>query len=205
MVRVKICIEGGGSGREHDETFRQAWTRFFAAAGLNRRMPRIVRGEGRTRTFDKFRESLQRRRRDEIVIMLVDSEGPVAADHNAWQHLQARPEDNWEQPPEADDDSAYLMVQVMETWFLADRDALRRFFGTRLNENNFRQWTGLEEVPKDTVINALERATSNCRKPYSKGKVSFELLGQIDPEQVAVACPHARELLDYLRGLRPVR
>ena len=89
----------------------------------------------------------------------------------------------------------------METWFLTDRDALRQFFGPSLNENYFSRWPDLEAVPKDTVINALERATSNCQKPYSKGKVSFELLGEIDPQRVAEASPHAGQLMDYLRGL----
>ena len=202
-MTVRIFIEGGGSGKISDKVFKEAWTAFFTAAGLAGGMPKIVRGEGRSTTFRNFRTA--RRRAHELLLLLVDSEGPVAAGHSAWQHLRARPEDNWEQPPEAGDDSAYLMVQLMETWFLADRDALRRFFGPSLNENHFGQWPDLEEVHKDTVLNALERATSNCQKPYSKGKVSSELLGQIDPEQVAAACPHARKLLDYLRDLRPVR
>ena len=201
MVTVRIFIEGGGSGKVSDRVFKEAWTAFFAAAGLTGRMPRIVRGEGRSTTFRKF--STARRRANELLLLLVDSEGPVAADHNAWQHLRARPQDNWEQPLEAGSNSAYLMVQIMETWLLADRDTLRRFFGPSLNENHLGQWPNLEEVHKDTVLKALERATSNCQKPYSKGKVSFELLGQIDPEQVAAACPHARELLDYLHGLNP--
>ena len=199
MVMVRIFIEGGGSGKTSDKIFKEAWTAFFAAAGLTGRMPKIVRGEGRSATFRKF--STARRRTNELLILLVDSEGPVSDGYSAWQHLRARPEDNWEQPLGAGDNSAYLMVQVMETWFLADRDALRRFFGPSLNENPFGQWQDLEEVSKDTVLNALERATSNCQKPYSKGKVSFELLGQIDPQRVADACPHAKELLDYLRGL----
>ena len=162
-------------------------------------MPRVVRGEGREQTFDKFKTALQRKSRDEIVILLVDSEGPVATGHSAWQHLLNR--DNWHQPTGAADDSAYLMVQVMETWFLANRDALRDFFGPQLNENHFREWPNLEQVPRDTVLNALEQATSNCQKPYRKGRVSFELLGRIDPQQVAAACPHANHLLNYLRGL----
>ena len=99
------------------------------------------------------------------------------------------------QPPGAANDSAFLMVQVMETWFLADRGTLRQFFGSALNENHFRQWLDLEAVPKDTVIDALERATANCQKPYSKGRVSFGLLGRIDPVRVANSCPHANYLL----------
>ena len=197
MVRVRIFIEGGGIAS--DEVFTDGWRSFFVAAGLLGRMPRVVRGEGREQTFDKFKTALQRRRPNELSILLVDSEGPVAAGHSAWQYL--RHQDNWEQPQGAANDSAYLMVQVMETWFLADRDTLRQFFGHSLNESHFRRWPDLEEVPKSTVIDALERATSNCQKPYRKGRVSFELLGQINPQRVSDACPHASRLLNYLRGL----
>ncbi len=196
-MRVRIFIEGGGSTT--DEVFTAGWTKFFAAAGLTGRMPRVVRGEGREQTFDKFCTALQRRRRGELALLLVDSEGPVEAGHSAWHHL--RRQDNWHQPPGADDDSAHLMVQVMETWFLADRNALRRCFGTGLNANHFRQWPNLEEVHRDTVYNALEQATSNCQKQYRKGRVSFQLLGEIDPQTVAAACPHADQLLQYLRTL----
>ena len=197
MVRIRIFIEGGGIAS--DEVFTEGWRKFFFAAGLTGRMPRVVRGEGREQTFDKFKTALQRRRANELLLLLVDSEGPVVAGHSAWQHL--RNWDNWNHPPGADDDSAYLMVQVMETWFIADRDALRRFFGASLSESPFGQWPNLEEVHKDTVLNVLERATSNCRKPYGKGKVSFELLGQINPQTVAAACPHADQLLTHLRTL----
>ncbi len=199
MVRVRIFIEGGGIAS--DEVFTEGWRRFFVAAGLTGRMPRVVRGEGREQTFDKFKTALQRRRPDEIPILLVDSEERVASGQSAWEHL--RGQDNWNQPPGADDDRAYLMVQVMETWFLADQEALRHFFGPSLNENHFRQWPNLEALSRDTVYRALERATRDCQKQYLKGKISFQLLGQIDPERVAAACPHARALLDYLRGLHP--
>ena len=201
MVKVRLLVEGGGSSETSDKDFRQAWGRFFAAAGLTGRLPKVVRGEGREQTFDKFKSALRRRRRDEIVLILVDSEGPVATRQSAWQHLHNQ--DNWERPPDADDDSAHLMVQLMETWFLADRTALRNFFGPLFNENPFRAWQNLEDVHKDTVLNAMDQATRDCQKRYRKGRVSFELLGHIDPRQVTAACPHARELLYYLHGLNP--
>lgn len=201
MVSVKLYVEGGGEGQINHESFRQGWIGFLRRAGLVGRMPQVIPGGGREQTFDKFRTALQIRRPDEIPILLVDSEERVAAGQSAWEHLQGQ--DNWNQPPGADDDSAYLMVQVMETWFLADRTALRNFFGPSFNENPFRAWQNLEDVRKDTVLNAMDQATRDCQKPYRKGRVSFELLGQIDPERVVAACPHARELLDYLHGLNP--
>ena len=92
------------------------------------------------------------------------------------------------------------MVQLMETWFLADRGALRRYFGAPFRENAVRQWPALEAVPKATVLETLDRATAACRNRYAKGRVSFELLARIDSARVEAACPHARALLDRLRA-----
>ena len=93
------------------------------------------------------------------------------------------------------------MVQVMETWFLADRNSLKRYFDAEFRENALKQWPQLEDVPKATVLNALERATANCATRYAKGKVSFELLAQVAPARVEAACPHAKALLNRLRTL----
>ena len=115
MVSVKLYIEGGGEGRENRETFRRGWIGFLRRAGLTGRMPQIIPCGGREQTFDRFQAAVQHRRADDIPILLVDSEGPVAAEQSAWAYL--RRQDNWNQPPGAANDSAYLMVQVMETWF----------------------------------------------------------------------------------------
>ena len=93
------------------------------------------------------------------------------------------------------------MVQIMETWFLADRDLLRSYFGSSLRENHFRQWPNLEAVPKLTVFDALEKATAGCQRHYAKGKVSYELLGKLRPDRVEADCPHGKALLDRLRGM----
>ena len=161
-------------------------------------MPKVMVGGGRVQTFRSFAKSLRSSHTDELPLLLVDSEGTVADGHSAWQHLKARPEDNWDQPPDTEDNSAYLMVQSMETWFLADREALRRFFASTFRANAIREWPDLEAVPKNTVLNGLEQATGHR---YKKGKISYDLLGQISPHSVSAACPHARKLLDYLRGL----
>lgn len=197
-MSVKLYIEGGGYGQLLDTLFRQGWSQFFKAADLVGRMPRIVRGKGREQTFDMFRTAVTQARPGVLPLLLVDSEDPVAAGHTVWQHLQAR--DNWDRPPGAADDQAFLMVEVMETWFLADRNLLREYFGASLREIHLRQWPDLEQVPKATVLNALEKATAGCAKQYSKGKISFELLGRLRHGTVSAACSHARALLDRLRA-----
>ena len=195
-----IYIEGGGDRDDNlARLFRRGWTTFFAGAGLQGRMPRVVRGGGRTNTFELFRTAVGNPRPGRIPLLLVDSETDVTAGQSTWQHLGAR--DGWERPPEAGNDQAFLMVQVMETWFLADRNALRRYFGARFREKALRQWPNLEVVAKDDVLDVLAKATAECPRRYTKGTVSFDLLARIDPARVEAECPHAQSLLGCLRTI----
>ena len=198
-MSVKLYVEGGGEGQLLDTLFRQGWKKFFEAAGLAGRLPGVVRGQGRTQTFDLFATAVLHPRSGALPLLLVDSEDPVEEGHSVWQHLEAR--DDWRRPHGASDDQGFLMVQVMETWFLADRDLLRRYFGNSLRENHLRQWPALEAVPKPAVFDALEKATAACERPYAKGKVSYEMLGQLNPDKVEAACPHAKAFLERLRSL----
>ena len=169
------------------------------SAGLAGNLPSIVRGGSRNATFDQFRTAVRSGRREELPILLVDSEGPVATGHSVWQHLQAN--DQWARPPGVGDDQAFLMVQTMETWLLADRAALRDYFGASFRENRLPSQHNLEGINKETVLQSLELATADCNKRYAKGTVSFEVLGRINPNAVAERCPHAKALLEFLRSL----
>jgi hypothetical protein len=198
-VRVKIYVEGGGHGQLLDTLFRQGWAEFFKKAGLSGRMPKVVRGTSRERTFDLFKIAVRNARREELPLLLVDSENPVGTGQTTWNHL--RTHDGWERPEGVGEDQAFLMVQVMETWLLADRGLLRRYFGSALRENHLRPWPRLEDVPKRTVLDALHKATRGCPTPYAKGKISYELLRELNPRIVEEACPQASALLKHLRAL----
>ena len=85
------------------------------------------------------------------------------------------------------------MVQVMETWFLADRHTLQDFFGERFKANALRQWPQLEEVPRETVFDVLEKATAGCSKPYAKGKVALQSPGANRPGSRRRRMPACKE------------
>ena len=194
---MTVYVEGGGDGRSLGVRFREGWRQFLERApGVGR--VKIVRGGGRDQTFRRFATAVAAAGPRAAVLLLVDSEGPVAEGRTVWEHLGAR--DRWTRPDGAGDDQAFLMVQVMETWFLADRGALRAYFGARFRENAIRDWPALENVPKATVFEALDRATASCGRRYAKGRVSFELLARIDPAHVEDACPHAKAFLNRLRA-----
>ena len=198
MVAARPYVEGAGPRRAQQSQCRRAFARFFASAGVQNR-PRVEPCGGRQAAFDSFCIAVQAGDPAALPLLLVDAEGPVAEDHTPWRHLKAR--DGWDAPAGVRADQAFLMVQVMESWFLADQAALRRRFGPRFSEAPFRARPALEAVPKQTVYEVLEKATADCKQTYRKGDVSFEILGDVGPAGVAAACPHARDLLERLRNL----
>jgi hypothetical protein len=200
-VKVKLYIEGGGDGATLNASFREGWNYFFSNAGIQRGKLTVIRGKGRTRTFDLYQTALRTRREGELPLLLVDSEDLVAGGQDEWSHLKAR--DDWDKPEAAGDCDAFLMIVCMETWFLADREALRKFFHDCWRDNALPQWANLETVSKSDVLEKLAQATAACgKKSYAKGKLSFELLKVVDPAKVEEKCPGAKRLLDRLRSLQ---
>ena len=194
-MKAKLYVEGGGDGRALRQALREGFRAFFEKAGLER-LPKVVACGSRRHAYDDFRAAIDRPSVD-FVALLVDSEGPVSAT-TRWAHLKER--DGWDRPASATEENAHLMVQVMESWFLADRDCLARYFG-----NGFRASAmpaaqrDVEGVAKEDVGRALNKATRHSRKGrYAKGRDSFELLSQLDATKVIEASPHARRLVQTL-------
>ena len=201
MVTVKLYVEGAGKTDLERQQCRQAFSTFFGAPGLLPvKRPRTIPCGGRKSAYDAFVAAVKTAKHDDVPLLLVDAEDAVQPGHTVWQHLKSR--DDWGKPVGANDDQAFLMVQIMETWFLADRDMLRAYFGDAFSEKHLRAWPSLEDVPKAKVYEALAKATAQCKtKTYSKGRISFEMLGKLNPVKVEKACPHAKALLERLRSL----
>ena len=147
----------------------------------------------------RFRIALSGVKSEEISLLLVDSEDPVKAQRDTtWQHLRSR--DCWKRPNNAQDDQAHLMVQCMESWFLADVSALENYFGSGFRSKSIPKRNDIENIPKRDVFDQLNSASSDSRKgAYDKGNHSFDLLARIDPTQVTQSSPFAKRLVDTLR------
>ena len=138
--------------------------------------PRVVACGGRSQAISRFQGA---RKSGDAPMLLIDSEGPAPA----------KPDENF-----------FYMVQAMEAWFHADRQALEGYFGGSFKSTALSARLNLEEIPKADLFEGLKRATRDCQKgEYSKGQHSFDILARIDPSKVAAVSPHADRLLIALR------
>ena len=199
-MSIKVYVEGGGDSDQLRRQCRNGFREFFDKAGLKGRLPRVIPCGPRQKAYKKFCTAIDEAEADSFIVLLVDSEAAVASDDNPWEHLRKR--DNWTQPSAATDDSAQLMVQCMEAWFVADRQSLSAYFGRDFNAAALPARDDVEAIAKDGFEPALKQATKSCSKgkgTYRKGRHSFELLECLDPSKVMKSSPHARRLIDTLR------
>lgn len=121
---------------------------------------------------------------------------------DSWRHLFDR--DGWRRPDGAGGEHCHLMVQVMESWFLADGSALASFYGRDFRSNSLPRNPSVEEISKADVVRGLKNATGNSTKgTCDKGSHSFKVPGGIDPGVVESVAPAARAFLDVLRAGGP--
>ncbi len=205
---MKLYVEGGGDANALKTSCREAFTTFITDAGIVKR-PRVVACGSRNEAYGDFCTAVAN---GEEAMLLVDSEGPVAAhcqqpanepQHwKPWTHLKQRQGDNWDKPSGSQDMDCHLMVQCMETWFLADRATLATFFGQGFRENDLpAAANAIEAVAKTQVYDALKHATRDCKTKdaYGKGEHSFKLLKEISPEKVMEASPWAKRFIDAIK------
>jgi len=200
-VKVKIYVEGGGDASRLKSSCRRGFTKFFKRAGFQGKMPRIIACGSRNSAFDDFCTSLRNSAADEYPLLLVDSEAPVESSNHdkPWAHLHAR--DNWQKPQGATDKQAHLMVQCMESWFLADRRCLKKFFGQDFQETALPGNQEIESINKQQIFSALKQTTRQTNKgKYGKGAHSFTLLENLDPQKVLNDSPWAKRLIDELNA-----
>ena len=196
MEGVAIYMEGGGDGPNGKAALRIGMDALLSplkeVARRDRLRWKLVVCGGRDAAFKRFRNAANGG--DAIVALLVDSEGPVSTAPTL--HLAQR--DGWHLQF-ADGDAIHLMVQVMETWIVADAEALNRYYGSGFERDRLPRHAVLEALPKADVASALERATAATSKgSYRKIRHASDLLARIDPEVVKQRCPHFERLWVWL-------
>ncbi len=195
-VEIRIYAEGGGNGKDSKALFRQGLGEFLRELRTQARSTRtrwaIVACGARSEAYRDFCAAL-RSHPEAFNVLLVDAEGPVTT--APWEHLRGR--DGWSKP-RANDEQCHLMVEVMESWFIADLSALKRFYGNDVNDSMLPGNTNVEEVQKDQVISALENATRHTTKGKYRKRHASKLLKCLDPATVRDRAPHCKRIFSTI-------
>ena len=197
-MSINVYVEGGGDNKPLRTACREGFSKFIRKAGFAGNMPRIVACGSREKAYDKFKTAV---RNKQAALLLVDAEGPVT-DSGPWAHLKDR--EKWDRPVSVNDDQCHLMVQVMESWFLADRDALKSFYGKGFRMEVLPKNQTIEQVSKRDIENRLEQATRDTQKGgyyKNKGKHSFAILAGLNPAKVSCNSPYAARFLNELERI----
>lgn len=188
-MSAHLYIEGADS-KEDQIRCRLGFRRLLEKSGFSGRMPRLSACGGRNSVFDDFMTAHAKAKAGHFVAMLIDSEDPVTDAERTWTHLKAR--DGWERPPGAQDEQALFMTTCMETWILADRETLKRHYGHKIQESALPPTENLEARHRRDMLDALVHATRDCSNAYQKGKRSFAIVGELNPQALELLLPSFR-------------
>lgn len=200
-MKVKIYVEGGGNDNSRlCAELRQGFQSLFIKAGLEGKLPSVTASGSRDDAFNDFKMAIKNLKKDEAVLLLVDSEDPINSIQTKWQHVKNR--DSWDKPFGASEDNLFFMVECMESWFLADKDALKSFYGKDFHEKKLSTNTNLEAIKKTAIYDSLSEATKDTTKGrYGKGTHSFKILATLDAAKVKAHGNFAKDFFDHIQSL----
>ena len=197
MSSIGIYMEGGGDSKNGRAALRMGMDEFLGSAKSRARALswrwKLACWGGRAAAFQRFRTAIKKNEHD-LTLLLVDAEAPVFKP--AKQHLADR--DKWD-TRFASGSNFHLMAQTMETWMVADPDALAEYYGDGFRRTALPRSQDLESVPKKEIERSLERATRSTKKGrYHKIHHASALLTRLNADSVRARCFHCGRLLQTL-------
>ena len=124
-------------------------------------------------------------------VLVLDSDGPIdgsLADLYRSKKLDPKLQD-----------SVFWMVQLMESWFLADIGALKAYYRDGFIESAVTGNPAVEEILNADVYARLKRATKETKRgEYHKTKHAADLLARIDPSRVRSAAPNCDRMFPII-------
>lgn len=197
-MEIKLYVEGGGKGSHKRATIKlqQGFDSFFRElkdlAQAKKISFKVIPAGNTQSTYDDFIFSVKNSPQSRNLI-LVDSDEAVAANQTPRIFLQSKYK-KWKLQ-KIEDEQCHLMVQIMESWFLADVDALKRFYGQEFKESAIPKNPNVETIAKVKVENSLKAATARTQKAeYHKIEHGAKLLEFVNSSKVREAAPHCERL-----------
>ena len=199
-MSAALYLEGGAAwpgSKELQSRCREGFRKLLEKSGFKGRMPRLTACGSRDEAFKRFKIAHADKAPNDYVAMWIDSEDPPPDLNETWAHLRRR--DDWARPLGATDDQVLFMTTCMETYIVADREALATHYGGKLQVSALPALINLEDRTRHDIQDALFHATRNCTNAYNKGKRSFELLPHLAPATLEQHLPSFRRCRRILR------
>ncbi len=158
---------------------------------------KLISGGSNVETVKDFIRSCRLHPSD-LNILLIDSEGPVPSTAGFIRTLRSR--DFWDANATCDDGQLNFMVQAMESWFIADPQALIERFGHRFDVKQLPNPQNAESIPPARLTDSIKRGlrSSGAKRRYDKVSDGAKLLELVDESRVSRNCAHFRRLRDFL-------
>lgn len=199
MVKeIRVYFEGDNALRKGFNSFLKS--EIDRARQRQRRLGfRTIAGGSTEETIKDFMTAA-RTHKDAINIVLIDSDNPDNG--NLIAEVKQRASWDTEAGAKIQDEQIHFMVQVMESWFLADRNALKKYYGQGFREKQLPGNPNVEQISKSDVDNGLKNATRDTRKKkYHKTQHAPDLLSSLDVDKVRCNAPSCDRLFHSLRSL----
>jgi hypothetical protein len=130
------------------------------------------------------------------VLLLVDSDGPD--DGNLIERLKRTTTWKLHAPKGIPAERIHWMVQVMESWFLADSAALKRYYKKDFKASAMPKRSNVEQIPKTDVFKVLKRVV---KTGYEKAAHAPKILERLSPETVQARAPSCKRFVKALQTL----
>lgn len=201
---IRIYIEGEKKNKTSNISLREGFSTFFndlrTKARENRIKFDVILCGNSAETFKDFLLGIKSHPKS-FVAFLIDSDAEVNEEDSPKLFLQKQDKSkNWDWKL-VKDEQCHLMVQIMESWFLADVEALKGFYNQQFNQNAIPKTKDVEKISKDIVESSLNNATKKTQKGiYSENKLkhSSELLSRINVEIVKERAKHCERIFQIL-------
>lgn len=201
MVKeVILYIEGDTKqkGKGNAITLRQGFREFFQPLAEEIKVPIDLKLLGSREIAIKIFLSELEYNPESFSAILVDAEGEFDEKETPKSFLQKI--STKFDFSKVDEKQCHLMVQFMESWFLADKEKLAEFYGKGFTVNSLPKHTNVEKIPKTDVESSLKNAVrKTSKKEYKKGEHAGEILRIIDSQKVCKAAPHCERLFVTIR------
>ncbi len=201
MKEIKLYVEGGGKGSQKVATIKiqQGFDAFFKElkekARENKVSFKVIPSSNTQSTYNEFMLSVESSPQS-FNVLLVDSDETVNEEPRAFLQKKFK---KWKLQ-NIKDEQCHLMIQIMESWFYADKDKLAEFYGKDFNLKALAKNVNIEEIIKAAVESGLANATKNTQKgKYHKIQHGAKILEIINPNKVRESAPNCERLFRMIR------